>query len=223
MEPIELVCFDMAGTTMRDDGLVLEAFSRTLDSMGLHGGEATDAERYVLDTMGQSKIDVFRVLFNERAPIANTAFEGHFVEVACARGVSEVPGASATARELRESGVAVALTTGFSPATREALVEQLGWDDLFEVRVSPLDAGRGRPFPDMLLVCALRVGVSAVGALMAVGDTASDMRAGRRAGAGLCVGVLSGTDDESRLLASGAHRVVASVADLTALDGLRGS
>lgn len=218
MDTVELVCFDMAGTTMLDDGLVLEAFARTIDAMGLRGDDVVDAERYVLETMGQSKIDVFRALFDDRAIVANTTFERHFVEVARQRGVSEVPGATATVRHLRESGHRVALTTGFSPATREVLIEQLGWADLFEVRVSPADAGRGRPFPDMLLTCALRVGVSAVHTLMVVGDTASDMRAGRRAGAGWCVGVLTGNDDEARLLASGANRVVGSVATLETLD-----
>ena len=32
--PIELVCFDMAGTTMLDGGLVLEAFRRTIVELG---------------------------------------------------------------------------------------------------------------------------------------------------------------------------------------------
>ena len=57
-------------------------------------------------------------------------------------------------------------------------------------------------------------------AIMAVGDTASDMQAGRSAGAGWCVGVLSGTDDEPRLVASGADEVVASVVDLLGFDSL---
>jgi len=220
MNEIELVCFDMAGTTMVDGGLVLEAFHRTIDEMGLDGAESERAERYVIETMGQSKIDVFTALFGEEGVSANEAFEGHFTDAAEELGVSEIPGATSTVEVLLGYGLKVALTTGFSPATREVLVELLGWSDLFPVRVSPADAGRGRPAPDMLLVCALRSQVSAVGAIMAVGDTASDMRAGRRAGAGTCVGVLSGTDDEERLLASGADLVVASVVDLLSFDSL---
>jgi phosphonatase-like hydrolase len=120
--------------------------------------------------------------------------------------------------ELKSRGIAVALTTGFSPATREVLINILGWSELFSLRVSPADAGRGRPAPDMILLCALRSRVSAVQTIMVVGDTASDMQAGRRAGVGQCVGVLSGTDNEARLLESGADSVLDSVVDLTRLD-----
>lgn len=217
---VELICLDMAGTTVNDDGLVLEAFRRTIEELGVEGDDAAKAVDYVIETMGQSKIEVFTVLFDERALEANEAFEGHFVTAANVVGVSEVPGARETIETLKDRGIAVALTTGFSPATREALIEILGWSDLVSLRVSPADAGRGRPAPDMLLVCALRSQVSAVQAMLVVGDTASDMQAGRRAGVGQCVGVLTGTDAGPRLLASGADIVVDSVADLVRLDTL---
>jgi phosphonatase-like hydrolase len=217
---IELVCFDMAGTTVNDHGLVLEAFRRTIDELGVVGDDAAKAEAYVIETMGQSKIEVFSVLFDERAHDANGAFERHFVTAANEAGVSEVPGARVAVEMLKSRGFAVALTTGFSPSTREALIEILGWSDLFGLRVSPADAGRGRPAPDMVLLCALKSRVSAVQTIMIVGDTASDMQAGRRAGVGQCVGVLTGTDEQPRLLASGADLVVESVADLPRLDTL---
>jgi phosphonatase-like hydrolase len=217
---IELVCFDMAGTTMNDHGLVLEAFRRTIDELGVEGDDAAHAESYVIETMGQSKIEVFSVLFDERAHDANDAFERHFVAAAHEVGVSEVPGARETVELLKGRGCAVAITTGFSPSTREALIEMLGWSDLFGLRVSPADAGRGRPAPDMILVCALAFQVSSVQTIMVVGDTASDMQAGRRAGVRQCVGVLTGTDNEQRLLSSGADVVIDSVADLLRLDAL---
>ncbi len=217
---IELICFDMAGTTVNDDGLVLEAFRRTIDELGVAGDDAARAEAYVIETMGQSKIEVFTVLFDERAVGANEAFERHFVTAAHEVGVSEVPGARATIEALKRRGIAVALTTGFSPATREALIALLGWSDLVTLRVSPADAGRGRPAPDMVLYCALCSRVSAVQTIMVVGDTASDMQAGRRAGVGQCVGVLTGTDDEARLIASGADVVLNSLVELTNLESL---
>ena len=215
---IELICFDMAGTTVNDGGLVLSAFRRTIEELGVTGDQARDAEAYVIETMGQSKIEVFTELFGDRAHAANDAFEINFVTVASEEGVSEVPGARAAVEELKSRGIDVALTTGFSPSTREALIDILGWSELFSLRVSPADAGRGRPAPDMLLVCALRSRVTAVQSILVVGDTASDMQAGRRAGVGQCVGVLTGTDDEARLLESGADRVVDSVVDLVRVD-----
>jgi len=217
---IELICFDMAGTTVNDHGLVLEAFRRTIEELDVVGDEAAKAEAYIIETMGQSKIEVFSVLFDDRAEMANEAFERHFVKAAREEGVSEVPGARGAIETLKSRGIAVALTTGFSPSTREALIELLGWSDLVNLRVSPADAGRGRPAPDMVLLCALKSRVSAMQTVMVVGDTASDMQSGQRAGVGQCVGVLSGTDNHARLMASGADLVVNSVADLPKLDTL---
>ncbi|HEY5093339.1 MAG TPA: HAD family hydrolase [Acidimicrobiales bacterium] len=218
MNDVELICFDMAGTTVIDNGLVLEAFRRTIDDLEVRGDEARLAEAYVIETMGQSKIEVFTALFAQRATVANEAFERNFVDVAQELGVSEIPGARSTVETLRSIGLKVALTTGFSSSTREALIEELGWGDLFELRVSPADAGRGRPAPDMLLWCALKSQITAMSTLMVVGDTASDMQTGLRAGAGYCVGVLSGNDDALRLLEAGADDVIDSVVDLLGFD-----
>ncbi len=218
MNDVELICFDMAGTTVLDNGLVLEAFRRTIEDLEVTTDEAESAEAYVVETMGQSKIEVFTALFGERALIANEAFERNFVESAQELGVSEIPGARSTIETLRDAGLRVALTTGFSPMTRETLVDVLGWGDLFELRVSPADVGRGRPAPDMLWWCALKSQITAASSLMVVGDTASDMVAGLRAGAGYCVGVLSGNDDQARLIANGADDVIDSVVDLLSFD-----
>jgi len=212
--PIELVCFDMAGTTMLDGGLVLEAFRRTIVELGVEGDAAAEMEAYVVETMGQSKIDVFTALFGERGVHANEVFERSFTEAVHVVGAHEVPGAREAVESLRGRGCKVGLTTGFSPATRVALVDELGWHGLFDVMVSPADAGRGRPSPDMLLTCVLRTEITSVGAMAVVGDTWSDMAAGRRAGAGLCIGVLTGTDGDDRLRDGGADDVVDSVADV---------
>jgi len=218
MNDVELICFDMAGTTVLDNGLVLEAFRRTIEDLEVSPDEAESAEAYVVETMGQSKIEVLTALFGVRASTANESFERNFVESAQELGVSEIPGARSTVETLRDVGLQVALTTGFSPSTREALIDVLGWGDLFELRVSPADAGRGRPAPDMLWWCALKSQITSASSLMVVGDTASDMVAGLRAGAGYCVGVLSGTDDQARLIANGADDVIDSVVDLLSFD-----
>ncbi|MGW9181615.1 haloacid dehalogenase, partial [Agromyces sp. NPDC055658] len=63
-DPISLVVFDMAGTTVEDSGLVQQSFLAADNHAGLSKTEADREEmlRYVSDTMGQSKIVVFRHL-----------------------------------------------------------------------------------------------------------------------------------------------------------------
>jgi phosphoglycolate phosphatase-like HAD superfamily hydrolase len=89
-----------------------------------------------------------------------------------------------------------------------------------DIALCPADAGRGRPFPDLVLTAVLRLGVTDVRAVAVAGDTPSDMLTGVRAGAGLVVGVRTGAGTADELGAAGAHRVVDDVTALPALLGL---
>ena len=220
---IEVVCLDMAGTTVADDGVVAAAFGSALDALGVTDvAERARMGAYVRATMGTSKIEVFGALFGDegRARRANDAFEAAYEASVAAGGVGPLPGAVECLGALRAAGLSVALTTGFSPRTRAALVEALGWGPLVDLALSPADAGRGRPAPDMILTALMRLGGTSVAAVAVAGDTAADMVAGRRAGASMVVGVLTGSDDRARLLEGGATAVLASVAELPALLGV---
>ncbi|WP_295032866.1 HAD family hydrolase, partial [uncultured Microbacterium sp.] len=194
--PIELVVLDMAGTTVLDDGIVEQAFQRAAERTGVAsriGWEA--ALQYVRDTMGQSKIDVFTHLADgdvETAERATAQFEAAYAEIVAEQGVTGIPGAADAIRALRAAGLKVWLTTGFAPITRDALLDALGWRDLVDGVLSPVDAGRGRPAPDLVLAALLRAGASSVQAVAVAGDTVSDVQSGRRAGAGFVAGVLTG-------------------------------
>lgn len=226
MTAIELVVLDMAGTTVRDDGVVEQAFQRAAERTGVADRMPwTDALQHVRDTMGQSKIEVFLHLAGgDRAAAerATAAFEAAYDELIVEQGAEEIPGARESIEQLRDAGLKVVLTTGFSPVTRDALLDALGWRDLVDAALSPVDAGRGRPHPDLVLTALLRTGASSVQAVAVAGDTASDVLSGRRAGAGFVAGVLSGAHDRASLSGAGADAVLASVVDLHAALGERG-
>ena len=198
---ISLVCLDMAGTTVDDGGVVLDAFRTALTDVGLeHGSSEHDrAVQYAVDTMGQSKIAVFTALFDGdgvRAEAANTAFERAYART-LDRGVRPVDGAVETLVALRAAGRRIALTTGFSPATRDAVLDLLGWRPLVDLALSPADAGRGRPYPDMVLTAVLRTGTDDVRDVAVVGDTVADLLTGHRAGASVVAGVRTGTHQDA--------------------------
>ncbi|MFX1759747.1 phosphonatase-like hydrolase [Rhodococcus sp. As11] len=221
MTTIRLAVLDMAGTTVADDGLVVRAFDEAATAVGLpeSGPERDDARRYVLDTMGQSKIVVFRALFgsDERARIANDAFERAYERFVDAGDVAPIPGAEKTITQLREAGVKVALTTGFSRSTQDRLLDALGWRDLADIALTPADAGRGRPYPDMILTALLRTGTDDVREIAVVGDTAGDMLSGLRSGASVVAGTRTGAHDEATLREAGATHVLDSIVALPAL------
>lgn len=221
---IRLACLDMAGTTVQDDGAVMSAFARAMDAAGIAEGtdERARATQYTLDTMGTSKIEVFRSITgsDERARDANAAFEAAYLDVIRGGAASPIPGAEDAIRRLQGNGVRVALTTGFSPATRDALLESLGWTDLPDLALSPADAGRGRPFPDMILTAVVRLGVDDVRDVAVAGDTESDVLSGVRAGASIVAGVSTGTHATEEFSRAGATHVLPSVASLPGIIGL---
>jgi len=216
-----MVAFDVAGTVLNDDGLVIAAFKAAFESTQpelwpTHGAQWT---QYALNTMGQSKIDVFTELLGDadRAQQANIAFEESYVSEIAKVGAVPIPGAEEIFAYLQSQGISVALTTGFSRSTLDTLITELGWRDLIDVSVTPSEAGRGRPHPDMLQKAATTLGVTNPANVIVLGDTASDMKSGVAFGAGHVIGVLTGAHDELTLHDAGATTVVNSVADLKSL------
>lgn len=216
--PITLVVADMAGTTVSDDGLVTGAFIAALAAVGIEPDDPANTERlqYVADTMGQSKIVVFRHLLGDEdtAQQALAGFEAAIAGRIAAGGAPALPGAADALAALRAAGVRVALTTGFTADTQRQIIDQLGWDDLIDVALAPTDTIRGRPHPDLVLAAGLAVGVDDVRSVAVVGDTTNDLFSGHHAGAGIVAGVLTGAHDAATLATAPHTHVLDSISDL---------
>jgi len=218
---LEMAAFDVAGTTVKDDGIVIEAFKVAFENTQpeLWPIKGADWTQYAIDTMGQSKIEVFTSLLGnvEKAHQANVAFEEAYVNEVAGRGISPIPGSEELFAALRERGIPVVLTTGFSRSTLNVLLTELNWFDLIDLSVTPEEAGRGRPHPDMLKFAAQKVNAPSPEFALVVGDTESDMKSGVAYGAKNIFGVLSGAHKKDQLIESGATSVVNSVADISSL------
>jgi phosphoglycolate phosphatase len=173
---ISLAVFDMAGTTVSDGGTVDAAFADALTELGMpaDGPRRVAADRVVEQTMGQSKIEVFTRIFGpEQAPRANAAFESAYAAAVGRGEISALPGAADVLGQLRSAGVHTCLTTGFSAGTRDLVLGVLGWTELVDLSLCPADAGRGRPWPDMVWLAMLRLRPDSAADVLVVGDTPS--------------------------------------------------
>jgi phosphonatase-like hydrolase len=141
-------------------------------------------------------------------------FEAAYERNIASLGVHAISGAAQTISRLRDAGVKVVLTTGFSPVTRDRLITSLGWEELVDDALSPADAGRGRPAPDMILTAMLRFGIDDVREIAVAGDTTSDLLAGTRSGASIVAGVLTGAHTREDLQTAPHTHILNSVTEL---------
>ncbi|GGO22146.1 putative haloacid dehalogenase-like hydrolase [Microbispora rosea subsp. aerata] len=222
MTPVKLACLDLAGTTIGDIDMVERAFAEAIATQGIVPGTSAYARAmvHVHRSRGCPKIEVFRGIFpgNEaQAQAANLTFERSYEGAIERSGLTPLPGTVEAIAKLRDAGLKIALITGFSRATLGRVLSTLTWVDMLDLALCPEDAGRGRPYPDMVLTALLRSGVDDVRQVAVAGDSESDMLCGRRAGASIVAGVLTGVHSKERLLGGGATHIIDSIADFPGL------
>lgn len=103
-----------------------------------------------------------------------------------------IPGALETVRKLRETGIRIGSTTGYTRPMMDVIVpEALAKGYSPDCLVTPDEAGDGRPHPNMIFRNFMALDVFPPRAVVKVGDTVSDMLEGRNAGV-WTVGVILG-------------------------------
>ena len=215
---IRVAVVDMAGTTVREDGVVEEAFENALASIG--ATLPNDLDESFHRARGGSKLAMFADVLGgdpDLAARAHAAFEAELVMAIRAGRIAPIDGAVDALSELKAKNVKVALTTGFSARVREHLLAALGWSSLADLVLSPEDAGRGRPNPDMVLTALIRLGGEDVREVAVVGDTVNDLVAGTRAGASVVAGVLTGAHGRAELESAPHTHIIDSIAEFPAL------
>jgi phosphonatase-like hydrolase len=220
---IELVVFDMAGTTVHDGDAVGSSFRAALIAVGV-----TVDPALVNSVMGLPKPEAIRILLASagRSPTEAeiNAVHEDFVHrmrdhYATAPSVREVPGATAVFAVLHQVGIKVALNTGFSKAVTDVLLARLGWrlSGLIDADVSSDEVPRGRPHPDMIQLLMTRLGITDPRCVCKVGDTRADLEEGANAGCGLVIGVTTGSFTREQLQACPHTHILESVAELPEL------
>ena len=219
--PVDLVVFDMIGTTIAASDKIPEAFA-----------QAFDAERIALSpadiraVRGRSKVDAIRELLtahrdaafaDNKTPTVYAAFKRFLLDCYRSGPLQPIDGAAVTFAWCRSIDIGVTLTTGFDRDLATLLVDRLDWNDAIDALVCNDDVAAGRPAPDLILAAMRRRQVTDVARVASVGDTVSDLEAGANAGTGFNVGVLSGAHSREQLAAAPHTALIASVADLPAL------
>jgi phosphonatase-like hydrolase len=223
---IELVIFDLAGTTVNDQDGVNRAVRDALAQVGV-----STSREAVNEVMGIPKPVALRRLLEGKGrqdllPRLDAIHQDFVARMICFYqtdpSVYEIPGSSDVFRRLRAAGIKVALDTGFSRDIVEVILDRLAWNDreLVNLTVTSDDVPRGRPHPDMIERAMSELGVRDARRVAKVGDTPADLEEGTRAGCGMVIGVTGGSHTAEQLRSCPHTHLIGSVAELAGLLGM---
>jgi phosphonatase-like hydrolase len=234
MEALQLIVFDMAGTTVRDDHEVEACFAQAAAATGLHASAAR-----ILAVQGLAKRAVFEQLWREQLGATATLAElmnrvdysyQAFREVLEAhyRTAAVVPteGCLDLLAYLKSRGIRIALTTGFYREVTDLILHRLGWDvhldaqhrgnrhSIMDLSIASDEVAEGRPAPLMIQNAMQVLGITDPRQVWNVGDTPSDLESGRRAGCARSLGLTNGTHTRAQLAPYPNDGLLASLAEV---------
>ncbi len=226
MNNIQLVVFDIAGTTVSDNGHVADAF--------IGAFRAADVELpadEVKKVMGFRKIDAIRLLLDRFSPgvPSGAQRESLIVEIhdRFIRGMinfyrqdpdlKPMPHAEEIFSALHNKGIKVALNTGFTRSITDAILQRLHWDNgggHVDAVICSDEVPQGRPSPDMINRLMSKFGIASSDHVLKVGDTEVDVEEGRNAGVRLVVSVTTGAYTRAQLQQYHPDHIIDSLEEL---------
>lgn len=212
--------FDMAGTTVNENGVVYDTLRDTLKDAGLF---VTDDNFNLWH--GANKREVIKHFININD---NTSKSEDIVDILCARFEETLlekyftgdqislihPDLPDMFEQLRQSGSKIALNTGYSKNIQNAIIYKLGLNKMVDGWISSQDVRQGRPAPYMIQELMKRLDIDNPIDVGKCGDTVNDIKEGHNAGVGVIIGVLTGADDYNTLSAHNPTLICNSVMDL---------
>ena len=223
---IELVVFDMAGTTVYDGDAVNRCLQEALVAAG---AEVTRDE--INGVMGLPKPVAIRDLLVSKSVVSASDVEFKIDAIFADfqkrmirhyetdPEVRPIAGALDVFHSLNRHGVKVALDTGFSRTIVDTILQRFGWDklDCIQATVASDEVAAGRPHADLIIRAMELTGVAESGKVAKVGDTPSDLYEGKAAGCSLVIGVTEGSHTREELAVHPHTHLIGTVAELPEL------
>jgi phosphonatase-like hydrolase len=218
---IQLLVFDMAGTTVKDSDNVHRALQSAFEKQHI-----TVSRHEANDVMGYPKPVAIRALLQLKGNthpderLVENIFEDFQQEMVnfylTSPDVAEIKGVSVFFDLLHTHGIKIAIDTGFDRTIANAILSRLGWMDkgLIDVSITSDEVVNGRPYPDMIYRAMELTGVSSADQVIKVGDTASDLLQGTAAGCKYVVGVTTGAFTKEALLKEPHTHIIDQLSDL---------
>jgi phosphonatase-like hydrolase len=218
---IELVVFDMAGTTVNEDNVVYKTVQKVINDEGfdislddvLKYGAGKEKHQAITDILKEFAIIsnvglLANIIFSKFKIALETAYDG--LEIKTFEGTEDL------FKELRNNNIKVVLNTGYDRKTATLLLKKLGWTvgKTIDGLVTADDVKNGRPEGDMIFLAMKNTGVIDAEKVLKVGDSAIDVEEGKNANCGITAGVLTGAQNRAQIQEANPTYILESLIEL---------
>ena len=203
---IQLVVFDMAGTTVNEQNVVYKTVRQAIERAGYSvsldtvlliaaGKEKFEAICNVLEHIGGGSLSL------QTARTIHRDFEALLDDAYDALTPMPMPGAERVFTTLRLRGIKVVLNTGYKRPVAEGLLQKLHWAEgrTFDLLLTADDVSMSRPHPDMIFAAMKRFGITDAQQVAKIGDSIADIEEGKNAGCGIAAGITTGAQTAEQL------------------------
>ncbi len=217
---IRLAVFDIAGTTVQDEGVVANAFRNAFVKNGYAIG-LEDTHPY----MGVKKIIAVRMMLeklgeeftDEDVEDIHTDFVNEMVDYyEYDAAVKPFADTEDVFLQLKEMGIRITLNTGFPKIIADTIMDRFQWKqkNLVDDYIASDEVENGRPSDLMIKELMQRAGIDDPMEVMKVGDTFVDIEEGRNAGCKYIVAVTTGSGTKEELEEYTPTHIISSLSEL---------
>jgi phosphonatase-like hydrolase len=201
---IQIVVFDMAGTTIDEDNVVYKTLQKAIQ---IYGYEFS-LEEVLSAGAGKEKLQAIQSVLAlrniEDKVLSERIFERFqllLTQAYASLPIKEQAGCTDLFHALRHAGIKVVMNTGYDRKTANSLIQKIGWvaGRDFDGLVTASDVKQNRPEPDMILLAMEQQEVKDPKAVVKVGDSVIDIAEGRNAGCLYSIGITTGANTEAQL------------------------
>jgi phosphoglycolate phosphatase-like HAD superfamily hydrolase len=199
---IELVLFNMIGTTIKDNynggSLIIDCFMKSFSQ-----NEITVSFEQINSQRGKSKIEAIRNILianNNSLELTNLIYSD-FIGLlnSTINFFSEMDGATDIFIFLKEKNIKIGIGSGLPIGFMKKLITQLNWGPIgFDYIGSSDELGKGRPDPIMINDAMNKLGIKDKNNVLKIGDTIVDVQEGKNAGV-LTAAVLTSTQTREEI------------------------
>ena len=214
-----LVC-DMAGTIIKENGVIYKTIYNTLNKMkypitqedkkqwpGKDKFEVieTHISRFEMGSDYKIETDKAKKIFMEE--LHAEYFKNNTIKLID-------PNLPRFFEKLRLHNIKIALNTGYPEDFQKKIIDNFDLDLYIDDFISSENLKYGRPYPYMIHRIMETTEVENIANVAKIGDTINDMKEGKNAGCGLVIGVLSGENTTKDLKKAGADIVIDNIMEL---------